>query len=566
MAGPGRSFYINNFPKPSDYLHYWFSNSDVNVDINALIHQNAQVLIGEQLAKFKAQQSALKATVASMGNNSTEQNTLLELFDLSTYNNEELENILAPQVNSSNEEKLSPPASIEDALAKFSALRSSKAEDSVRLLKFKEAVEEIVNAFDPTGKYKGVLTRIKNSLWNQYTAQALARGKITESEMTAQQQTETARQLIRDILSRNNEKFFDNVQTKDQKVNNIEIDKAVKKLLLLTSALENFGDEGLGISSAIVGHQGRKSTTAASENAVLNALISKVRGMVNYLKGSLGELATVYGFLRVHADALPSFEKGLKVTPKHFGSQYFQIDVTPLENNNTFLKVLENINKTINDFSGQVSKADAGYTISKNGVEANVGFSVKVGGKLNNVGGDPQGSASITLQGGTSLAVLLAREMGLSGAQYQSVIQLLAGHGSAAVSDTALDVKWDALKEQLLKLAFVDVLTGSSIGGKASFMVVGGSIISMGAIIENMMYGNNLSLSMMQRSGKSEISGSLDRGDYTALNTWYGDSGPNTSTALSRSNAVFGAIANLLYQTKINISLNIANLANFKGL
>lgn len=440
MSEPGRHFYINNFSKPSDYLHYWFSNSDANMDVNALIHQNAQVLIGEQLANFRAQQAALKATIGSMGNNSAEQNTLLELFDLSTYNNGELENILSPQVNG-NDGNISAPASIEDALAKFSSLRSSKAKDNIRLARFKEGVEEIVNSFDPTGKYKGVLTRIKNSLWNQYTAQALATGKITESEMMAQQQTETARQLIRDILSRNNEKFFDNVHAKDQKVNNLEVDKAVKKLLLLTAALENFGDSGLGISSATVGHQGKASITANGENAVLNALISKVRGMVNYLKGSVGELATVYGFLKVHAEALPDFEKGLKVTPKRFGNQYFQVDVSPLEKNNTFLKVLENINKTVNDFSMQVSKADAGYTISKNGVEANVGFSVKVGGKLNDVGGDPQGSATITLQGGTSLAVLLAREMGLSGAQYQSVMQLLAGHGSPMVSDMALDTQ-----------------------------------------------------------------------------------------------------------------------------
>lgn len=566
MANPGRYFYKENVPKSSSYLHYWYTNANTDASLNTILHQSAQELIGPQLARFRQQQAQTIAQISEAAS-SEQRDTLLQLFDISSYHPEKLEQILDPKLKE-NQDNARIPETIENALAELTSIKSSKAQDHVRLSRFKDAVEEIISMFDPSGRYKGVITRIKNSLWSKYTQQALKTGSLSGEAMTSQEKTETARQLIRDILSRENEKVFEGLEARDKSINNLEVDKAVKKILLLSMALENFGDgESLGISEARVGHQNKDSEDVSGENKILNELMSKVRGMANYLKGSVGEMATVYGFLKAHTDALPAFRKGLKVQSKRFGSTYFNVDVSELETNESFLRVLENINKDVQNFSQQVSKADSGYSIKGNSIEANIGFSVKVGGKLGNTGTIGSGPATISLQGGTSLAVLLAREMHLSSQQYQAVVQLLAGHGSTRMNDAQLNERWEKLKQKLLQLAFVDVLTGSTIGGKAYFMVVGGSIISMDSIISNMISDSNLSLSMTNKKIVDEDNtGSLNRADYMALNTWQGSETPNTSTAYSRSDIAWSEIANLLYQTKINISMNIADIARFKSL
>lgn len=563
-------YYYNRIPKPSGYLHYWYTNSDADKDITFLLHQNAQQLILPQLNRYRAQVQQLQTKLFSMTSSSADREKMMQLFDLSLYDQEALKNILAPQLNDDDPEPKFTFQDIKDAQNQLSALRKSTDAINQKFPKFCETVTNLVNMFDPTGAGKENLKAVQDDLWEDWKKQAIKNKYITASSANEESQTKVARAIIKNILDKSNKDQIFTDTTTNKKLSTTQITSSVKKMLLLARSLETLnaaGKTSMQLGKVNLRH-GTSSdyTTITKENEILKELIGKVFGFISGTKGQVAEDAFAYGYLKSHLDHIGEFE-GLTVKPKNMGSDSFKV-MTNVNDNKSLMRALKEVKRSMSQYQKQTSKADGGIQFTQNGVEAYIGFSIKAGDKLNINGYN--GSASVTLQEGTSLMMLLAREMGLSSKQYQDVLQLLVGHeGQYSGSEIALEWKWEQLKDKLVQLAFVDALTGSTKDGKAHFMVIGGSLYSMERIILDMISGDNLSLAMSKAINKDKNGadqGSLQRSDYLRLNNWSGSRTANESDALSRSDQAWSAASNLLFQTKINISMNMASMSAFKNL
>lgn len=565
MSGPGRSYYKDTFSKPSDYLHYWYSNSTADSELNRIIHQDAQALIGPQLAKFKAQSMAKKMLFASQGNSDKNVSELLNLFDITTYKPEVLRSVLEPNIDGGMD-NIPNFSDLQEAISYATTVTQQMNTDQSKFESFKQGVTNIINALDPSQQSSAVIADIKKDLWDKYVAQAIQRGVLPAGQAIAQEQTLTGKEIIKDLLARTDDDKVFALDIGKRQINGVQVDKALKKILLLAQALETFQGGSLGMSGtyAVSHNKTGAANPATGDSEIIDILAGKVRGLTTHLKGAVAEIAATYGFLKAHIDNETAFEQ-LKIEPHSFGNNSFKIDCKFYENE-SFDRVLKEAKAAgirVSRPTTQRSKGDIGYTINGNTVEGSAIFSVKSGNKINITGGstaDP--SVSINIQKETPLATLMAREMGLSSSAYLAVIQLLVGHGSPAFSDSMLDAKWEVLKQKLLQLAFVSALTGLSIEGKALYMIAGNAIISMENIIEGMINSasSGLGLSMTQ------IKGSLNRSDYMAGNVWVTDGAPNQLSAETRSAIAWSNASTLLYNTKINIHLNATSLSKFQSL
>lgn len=571
MAQP-KEFYKEEIPKPSGYLHYWYANSDAKSNINALLHQSAQALLIPQLSQYRAKIFNLQNSL-SAGIPASDRETLLQLFDISMYDKEALQEILAPTLEDDpTEEAMFTPKDLKDAQNKLSEIRRSTDGINKKFPQFRETVEELVNMFDPSGKNRGALKAIQDDLWNSWKAQAVANKYISGAAAAEKEQTQVAKAIIRNILDKaNGDQVFSSMIGPTPQIGTTEVTTAVTKMLLLAKSLETLGNAGktnFGMRNVELrhGNQTNAKKTMNNGNEILTELIGKVFGFISNTKGQVAEDAFVYGYLNSHVKNKATFQK-LKVKEKVLGRSQVKV-TTKVDDNKSLLRILDELEKDLSNYEKQTSKADGAIQISGDHVSGNIGFSIKTGDKLNIPG--YEGSADITLQSGTSLMMLLAREMHLSTKQYHDVLQLLVGHGGGdgGDSDSELDRKWEALKNQLVQLAFVDALTGSTDDGKAHFMVIGGNLYSMERIILDMLYGNNLSLGMSQLldSKTKQLSGSLLRSDYMSLNNWEGGESSSYVNAMLRSDKLWRDAGDLLFQTKINISMNISSMKAFRNL
>lgn len=557
----------------SGFLTYWYDNNLSAGNLTGILSKNAADLIQPMLDKFMAKQDALKQSLTSASPIDGSAQKILELFDLSVYNQDQVRSILEPNVSKNNEDTGVSLDSLQTALEQLSKATAEVNNLTVKMEEFVKGIEEIMNAIDPSGRYKGVITKIKKALLGKYCEQAQARGKVditTATSETGILNTITGQEILRDILERtDNDAIFDDLAIRNKKVNGLDVDKALKKIMMLAIALPAFADGNTGLVGISAQHgDGSSSSASKSENDVINLLIEKTRGLVIVLKGKTGETAKAYAAVKAHiADGgYNTFEKGLKVKAFKSGSKTFGVECIPEDSGNqTFLNVLKEADVALGRLKNQVSKADVGIQINNNGVTGSVGFSVKVGKKLND--DTYLGAATIHIQSGTSLAVLLGREMGLNSAQYYSVMQLLAGHGTpyGPNNDADLNATWEILKEKLLYMAFIDALTGVSLGGKAYFMIVGNYMYSMQQIIQEMQKGSNGNLSLSAGYAQNNA-GSLDRDAYLALNTWRPPENPDTPTGYERGQDVFQQVSSLLYKTKVRISMNISSMSQFRAM
>lgn len=562
-------FFADQNPKPETYLHYWFANADIGQDMNTWIHAEAQSLIQPQLTRFQQNLKDLKTTIASNAATKKDRATLLQLADISVYDQDVLENILAPHIEEDDRDlsTLFTPKDLEEASNKLTELKNSTARINQRFPEFCETVQKLVGMFDPTGEMKGAYGAAMNSLWQDWKAAAVQRGYITKTMMESADQTKTAREAIKYIMDTggNNNQIFKDLYVEGQTFGNTttELTVGVQKMLILAQSLQILDEAGKktpGMRKFSI-KKGGSDYTFSSGNEILTTLIEKMIGLISNVKGQVAEDAVAEAYFKGHVllkDEFKHLEDGILSASKS-GTDKLAVSVS-VDDNHSFLKALEMAEQKYQAM--QTSKADDVITITQNGVSANIGFSVKTGHKLANMTYD--GSATIDILGGPSLLTLLGREMHLSSQQFMMVMQLLAGHGDGTkYTDSSLNEMWNDLKPQLAKMAFVDALTGSNYtDGQAHFMIVGGSIISMEKIILNMMQKESNLSAAMTNSG-----GSLNRERYMALNSWDGlEDTPDENPAMLRSEHAYGAISKLLAKTKMNINLKIANMQMFRAL
>lgn len=556
MANPSQ-FYYQRVAKASDYLHYWYANAEDQNSLYSIINTSKSQMGQIQLQAFRARQAAAFSSVGGGAVDQTSIDELGRIFDASIYQ-DGLNEVLQANNVESLAEYTNMSGDLEEAIANIKALNPQNIVG--RLEAFSNAVKQIIeNQFSPANNQQ-TCKEIGEALFLQYAKEAGIVGQ-KRTIMTDNQKTKTAQHIIRSVLNKSNGKMFNatDLQKSEQGLTN-----TIKKFMLIVQALDSFDGGSIGMSRAAVVHgDGSKRTqsTANGEGEILSELASKVYGAAKWMRSMTAEIAFDQAVLKGNKEMI---ERKLQVdstVSKVTGSQYFQIEAK-IDDNDTFKRILEEIRLSEAKLRQQVSKADVQLRVSDGGVYADLGFSVK-SGKTVEVG-TMGTSANITLQNRTALSTLLFREVGLSSKQYQAVLQLLVGHEEEG-PQLMLDGIWEKLKEQILYMSLLSVLSGSSIEGQALFMVIADRVIPISAILTDVFNNPNAAYELAFRNMNIE-SGSLERADYMNNNKWIEPSVSQTQSALIRSDTTWNAASNLLYNTKVSIMLNVLDLQRFINL
>lgn len=556
MANP-KQFYYQRVAKASDYLHYWYANAEDQNSLYSIINTSKSQMGQIQLQAFRARQAAAFSSVGGGAVDQTSIDELGRIFDASVYQ-DGLNEVLQANDVESLAEYANMSGDLEEAIANIKALNPQNIVG--RLEAFSNAVKQIIeNQFSPANNQQ-TCKEIGEALFLQYAKEAGIVGQ-KRTIMTDNQKTKTAQHIIRSVLNKSNGKMFNatDLQKSEQGLTN-----TIKKFMLIVQALDSFDGGSIGMSRAAVVHgDGSKRTqsTANGEGEILSELASKVYGAAKWMRSMTAEIAFDQAVLKGNKEMI---ERKLQVdstVSKVTGSQYFQIEAK-IDDNDTFKRILEEIRLSEAKLRQQVSKADVQLRVSDGGVYADLGFSVK-SGKTVEVG-TMGTSANITLQNRTALSTLLFREVGLSSKQYQAVLQLLVGHEEEG-PQLMLDGIWEKLKEQILYMSLLSVLSGSSIEGQALFMVIADRVIPISAILTDVFNNPNAAYELAFRNMNIE-SGSLERADYMNNNKWIEPSVSQTQSALIRSDTTWNAASNLLYNTKVSIMLNVLDLQRFINL
>lgn len=556
MANPSQ-FYYNRIAKASDYLHYWFVNSDNQNNLYSIISASKTQIGQAQLQAFKARQAAAFSSVGGGKVSQSQIDELGRVFDASVY-----QDALDDVLQTNNVESLADYANMTgDLEAAIASVKSITSENILgRLQNFADSVEQIIETqFSPANNQQ-TCREMGEQLFLQYAKEAGIMGQ-SRAVLTDNQRTKTAQHIIRSILDKSNRKLFNanDFQKSEQGITN-----TIKKFMLVVQALESFDGGSTGMSRATVVHgDGAKRTTSTAngEGEILSALAGKVYGAAKRLRAMSAEAAFDEAVLKGNKELI---EKKLEVDSSisHVsGSEYFRVEVK-VDENPIFQRLLNEINMSKAQLEKQVAKADVKFQVSEGGVYADLGFSIK-SGKTVEIGTMGK-TANITLQNRTALSTLLFREMGLSSQQYHAVLQLLVGHEEEG-PQLMLDGMWEKLKEQILYMSLLSVFSGSSIGGQALFMVVADRIISISAIMNDIFMNPEAAYQLAFRDMTVE-GGSLERGDYVATNTWIDPGRANPLSAETRSDTTWNAASNMLYNTKVSIMLNVLDLQNFINL
>lgn len=569
--------------KRSSFLAYWYANTNASQNLEGFLSKTSADLIGPQLKNFQQQKQNLMGKMTNIARvgagggigstpaGSAAAESVFELFEITQNKQDALRSIMEPgsgivDLGGSN------AISLDDIQAGINTLKTvvKKCNDFNKKVKtFQQGVQEIINGISPNGQYNEALEGAVQTLWDSYCEQAKL-GAVNLTNAAESQQTQIAKQMILDIISRNNQAVFRKAASGN--IGLMKMNAGIAKLVAAASALPNFDADtnfASGRRKTIdVKHSGGKITRAAGDaNTVVDILSQKILGCVINMSGLAGELAAAYGFLKVHVlnDKFKDY-RNMTANVEILGGQTFQIERRTIPHEPSLIQHLEAAERAIQE-AEQVSKADVGIVLTAGGVSATLGFSVKnSGGKIN----DPvsTGRASITIQSGTNLGTLLTREAHLSKIEQEAIIELLATHGGEGISESQLNSIWASeIKPRLAQAALVDMLTGSTVEGKAYFMIAGNTLLSMESIIQDVMNNNNLSVYLSKDTGKNSLWG-LNRSSFLSLNNWINTptSAPNVEAGEARGYAAYSNVMARLNEVVIRMTLNIADIAQFRSL
>ena len=541
--------------KPGDYLHYWYSNVDSGILRNnfRIINMSKTKILQNQIRIF--QQRQLAATGGAFSSNLEMMQKVGEVFDASVYQ-EGLDRILQPSLDGNVISNIPSSSYTLENLATLSSMISS---DNIvsRLSDFSNAVKGMIQErFSPAGNVKDV-EAIGKELLNKYAYEAgiTKRPVGPNSSLTAKQLGRTANHIIRSVLSRSNQKMFQVNKTDDANLTN-----TYKKFLLIAQALDNFEGGGeTGPVRAAVRHGGSSKTSwTNSKNEVLSELASKVYNAGKWMQRIGLEEAFRIAGLEANGDFLKdklSLDESIKT--ENIGNRQFDVSVRVKEDP-VLQRIYNEAKANIDKLTKQVAKGDVKLTVTKNGIVIDLGFSVKSGDQLNVINVNGLQNANITLQNRTPLVALIAREANMGQDSLLGVLQLLVAHGNEEV----LDANWEMMKENIWYNALLSLLSGSTLGGQALFMVIGNKVVSIGTILERVMENQNNIYSLTARV-RNQNEGSLDRAHYMSLNKWIEPTdAPKVQQALIRSDITWQTASKLFYNTKVSVDLNIRDLSN----
>lgn len=581
----------NPYYKNSSFLTYWYDNAGSADNLNLFLSKSAADIIGPQFTAYQKDKQNLKykmASIAYSGAGSQEKGrqaveSVFQLFEVMQNDKDQLRAIMEPDVDISSAEgdtilKLS---SIQDGIQTLNEVKAKCKTFDEKKQKLQQGLKELIEGISPNGKYQEAINGAIKALWGSMCDLAQAGANIDLQKAEAMQSTEMAKRVFRMVLQKTDRGVLKHVAN-ETTIGVMQADRGLIQILAIADRLPDFEEstklaQGKRKTIDYKSSSGGEKRIKDDASIILDKIASKLHGCAINMVGLAGELAAVYGFLKAHTvgDKFDEF-KGIEVSVELMGGKTFNVQkkVTPIKP--TLPEDVEKAKQAIEQLEREVSKADAGITVSNGRVSATLGFSVKVGraNKLN----DPSatGVTNITLQSGTSLGTLI-ENIELTNLEQHAVIELLATHGKEyatgkekpPTSETTLNNKWaNEVKPRLAQAAFVDMLTGTSIEGRAYLMIAGTTLVSMDTIIQQVIDQTGLLTPFLQKQSNSLYK--LERSSFLALNEWLEKDGdknrPDKDRGLERGSNAYSAVKERLYSTIIEMKMRINDLADFRAL
>lgn len=534
-------------PKSQDYLHYWSWNISDNVamDIGALFTMSQKKIMANQLVHFRNLQKQNKQNMVAMGFSTDE---IGYLYDVNQYG-DGLKDILEDESKA-----IFPPRTmtLEEALNGMRSLDLMSANNAIATAA--QSIEKFINeSLKPSQNDLENLQSVLVHEYAQYTG--ISKGKT----LTAAQRSKTCERILRDIAANNNDSFF--------RVRNVNeashgLDTANRKMIMLAAALKEFQGEGLPIKQMTVKagdttlRKALSRKTVKGENNILKVLMQKAIGSAQNILANAAELVSYQGTVNTHAKFFKEAKERLgleKMNGQYLGNKTNSISVqTFTKNNHTYEKMLNSLEQATQKVWNIRSTPDYGITMSKDGVKANLNFTVKAGEGL--FGPLQKKGATIKLKDGQPLLTLLGREAGFSSSQLFAVMQALVVHGD----ESYYEAVWESVKQTATDLAFLNALAGLDDATKATFMVMGDKIVTIESILVDRLQGGVRASLKAARWN----TGSLGRNKYLQMNKWIDvtnnqNGTPSDNLAEKRSTFLYKDVSRELYATKIQIDMEI---------
>ena len=546
-------YFPERVPKPSDYIHYFAYNvsDQVKQDIFALYHMDKRAVLAQQYSTFKKAQSKVSSVTKNAGANAE---VLAQLFDVGVYQ-QQLDQYLSTSGGILEGTEDLSMIDFESALQRIKTLNLEN--DSKSLKEFVFQVEKIINNY--MGKPSSAeIEAIGKSLLLKYARNVGIIG-TSASELTARQTSLVSTKILRDFLSRTNDKLF---KLDGEEEAEIFCSNTIKRLATMIAALKTFSSSGIEMKQATVkSHHSKNQKRASGAEQILGTLQEKTSNTLIWMRRIAAETTKVYGSLKAQASLFNALNNANLFKSKKMGNRYFNYSID-VQNNPTMKRMIEESGQSIARMETKASKSDNGIYINGNSVEANLGFTVKTSENNVPVAGKSINRVSIKLQDSTPLSTLLFRELGFNSNELFALVQLLAQHDDDLhhiVPDS--NVAWESVKQNITEAAFLSALSGIGAEERSYFLVYDNKIISIESILRARLTNGSIKLGSNLRLADSNISGSLNRADYLQNNRWIDVSTKKSDTqaAYIRSDTTFGSISRMLYNTKIRVDMTISS-------
>lgn len=509
---------LEKVPKGKNYLHYWFLNSNMNLqNMSGDFQLNKQELLKKQLKTFRSKRTkaANRSGIPEAG----------KILDGSAFKEK---GGIAPIMTAD----LNMPETMEEvnaALAQVDVFADAAGT-------FTELVK---NQVSPLFGGQDLISAFGKAVIEEY---------VETKNISASQ---AAAQVISDLLSRNNEQIF---TTKGEG----DLPKVLKKISTMVAALPEALSGGTLSGSMVVNNSRGGSTTVSGEDQIVSALLGKYRTWIGEALRVGGEAAAGMAFTKLMQEFTSKLE-GVNAAFRQVGGKNVNIKVSE----DAAVKQLYTAANATQK-SKKVSKSDVIIQVGTDSVSIDVGLNVKTPDKA--LTADTQ-KISINIHKGGSLLTFIQREAGLAGMNLRYLTQVVAGHGDTfgVYSDGQLDAYWNDLMRTVKYRGLISALAGISPQEYGYYIAISGNVWTIDDFVTHIMNSAS-SVNMQEYVASDKIAqGGLDRGNYAARNQWIGRNRANTILALQRSQNAFSAVAGLLQSTKIRIDINLVEIATLFG-
>ncbi len=406
----------------------------------------------------------------------------------------------------------------------------------------------------------------KQAIANEYSTwleQRMLSNKLGKSQYTAD--GGAAQKIIASILANTHDSVFTTAAIKAgkgfEKLNTTER----KMVAVLNYVLEASGSS---VNYTVNHHDKNIGQEKVSSKAQLTAaLAAKIQKGIQAQNRSAFEVADGLCRLQAASEGLSELSKlKSKYTPA--GTNSVQIKFTPDSLQEQLLKSIEvNKRSAYSIATGKmVSKADSNreVTIGDGGGSFTTTWGLSSKTSYWSWKNDIQ-TVDVKVQDGTPLLTLLMREANFSGVQMYDIFQLAGAHSGAKTTEN-LEMQWNELMNLAKYEAVLDCIAGlpteNAANGQVYWVNINDTFFTVSDILTNIKNYGDVSL-LYSSSNNTSVKG-LERGSYVDINEFVEPKGKTVrQAAWERSNKALKDIPDLMYKTKIRVSISLKEMIAF---